>query len=66
LCQKCTETRLHASVNSKNFPRVIPPDPCLKREGRKGRREGWIGKNGTKRMGRKDEVEEERIEREDS
>jgi hypothetical protein len=54
MCQKCTEARLRASVNSKNFPRVIPPDPRFKGEGReeegRGRKaKGRVGLERTER-----------------
>jgi hypothetical protein len=38
----------------KKFSGVIPPDPRFKGEGREGKREGWIRRNGRKGMGRKE------------
>jgi hypothetical protein len=50
---KCIKTPLRASVSSTNFPGVIPPDPRLKGEGRKGKREGGTRrKEGMRRKGR--------------
>jgi hypothetical protein len=51
MCPKCTETRLRASVSSKNFPRFIPRTPILKGRGGKAKREGGIGRKG---MGKKE------------
>jgi hypothetical protein len=47
LCPKCAKTNLHASVISKIFPEVTPPDPLLRGTGRGGERgEGVGGKGG--------------------
>jgi hypothetical protein len=43
-CSRCAKTHLRATVISKNFPGVIPPDPLFMREGiGKGLREGEEG-----------------------
>jgi hypothetical protein len=55
---KCTETRLCASVRSKNFPGVIPPDPVSKeREGKAKGRVGSEGMEGREWEGKKDQGE---------
>jgi hypothetical protein len=50
----CTETRLHASGNSTNFPEVIPRTPVLKGKELGRQKESRIRRN---EMGRKDERE---------
>jgi hypothetical protein len=52
LYPKCPKTRLRAVVISKNFPRVISPDPRYKREGK--------GTGHRKGRGREEKGEEER------
>jgi hypothetical protein len=53
LCPNCTETRRRASVSSKNF-RGYTPDPRFKGVGMEGKREGGIGRDVRKGMGRKE------------
>jgi hypothetical protein len=59
LYPKCAKTHLRASVISKIFPGVTPPDPLIKGRGRGGegkRREGRGGEGrGGKGGGRKEE-----------
>jgi hypothetical protein len=48
---KCAKTRLRASVISKIFPRVIPPDPRYKRK-EKGQLDTERGEEGGRKGGR--------------
>jgi hypothetical protein len=58
LCPKCTETRLRASVSSKNFPGLYPRTPVLKGRGGKAKgRVGLEGMEGREWEGMKDEGE---------
>jgi hypothetical protein len=71
LCPKCAETRLRASVSSKNFPWVVPRTPRFKGKGRKAKgRVRWEGMRGREWEGKEDEGQEkegrEREGREDS
>jgi hypothetical protein len=61
LYPKCAKTRLRASVISKIFPGVIPPDPRYKRKGKgqldtergeEGRRKGGRGRGGGEGKGK--------------
>jgi hypothetical protein len=59
---KCTETRLCASVRSKNFPGVIPWTPVLKeREGKAKGRVGLEGMEGREWEGKKIKGKEKRV-----
>jgi hypothetical protein len=56
LCPKCAETRLRGSVSSNNFQGLYPGPP-FKEEGREGKREGGIRRNGVGRKKDKGEGE---------